>query len=60
MRVVGYMNDKVTSISNNQMLLIITQEYHNTKWWPGTPYSQENIPFPSNDIPGEIYDITIE
>jgi hypothetical protein len=60
MRVVGYMNDKVTSIPNNQMLLIITQEYHNTKWWPGTPYLQENLPFPLNDIKGEIYDFTIE
>jgi len=60
MREVGYMNDKITSIANNQMLLIITQEYHNTKWWPGTPYSQDNIPFPANDIPGEVYEITIE
>lgn len=60
MRVVGYMNDQVTSIPNNQMLLIITQEFHNTKWWPGAPYSQDNLPFPANDIPGEIYELTIE
>ncbi|MCW3085022.1 MAG: hypothetical protein JWP12_2388 [Bacteroidetes bacterium] len=60
MRVVGYMNDEITSIPNNQMLLIITQEYHNTKWWPGAPYSQDNIPFPLNDIFGEVYDLTIE
>lgn len=60
MRVVGYMNDEVTSIPNNQMVLIITQEFHNTKWWPGAPYKQENIPFPLNDIVGEIYDLTIE
>ena len=60
MRVVGYMNESVTSIPNNQMLLIITQEFHNTKWWPGTPYSQDNIPFPANDILGKVFDLTIE
>lgn len=60
MRVVGYMNDQVTSIPNNQMLLIITQEYHNTMWWPGAPYEQDNLPFPLNDIPGEIYELNIE
>ena len=42
------------------MLFIITQEFHNTQWWPGTPYKQENIPFPSKDMVGEIYDFTIE
>jgi hypothetical protein len=60
MYVVGYMNDKLTSIPNNQMLLIVTQEFHNTQWWPGSPYQQKNIPFPSNDIKGEIYEVTIE
>jgi hypothetical protein len=60
MFVVGYMNDKITSIPDNQMLLIITQEFHNTKWWPGSPYQQENIPFPLNDIFGEIYEVVVE
>ena len=60
MRVVGYMNDAVTSIPNNQMLLVITQEYHNTHWWPGAPYAQDKIPFPLNDITGQIFDLTIE
>ena len=60
MRVVGYMNDEVTSIPNNQMLLIITQEWHNTNWWPGSPYLQHFIPFPKNDILGEIYEVVIE
>jgi hypothetical protein len=60
LRVVGYVNETVTSIPNNQMLMIITQEFHNTKWWIGSPYSQDNIPFPKNDILGEIFEITIE
>lgn len=60
MRVVGYMNDAVTSIPNNQMLMVITQEFHNTRWWPGTPYAQDKIPFPLNDITGLVYDLTIE
>ena len=60
LRVVGYEDDKITSVPNNQMLMIITQEFHNTKWWIGSPYSQDNIPFPKNDIPGEIYELTIE
>lgn len=60
LRVVGYMNDKVTSIANNQMLLIITQEFHNTKWWIGSAYSQDNTPFPGKDYTGEIYEVTVE
>ena len=60
LRVVGYVNDKVTSIPNNQMLLIITQEFHNTKWWIGSAYSQDNTPFPKVDYTGEIYELTIE
>jgi hypothetical protein len=60
MRVVGYMDENVTSIPNNQMLLIVTQEYHNTKWWIGSAYSQDNIPFPKVDYEGEIYELTIE
>lgn len=60
MKLVGYMNHTVTSIPNNQMVLIITQEFHNTKWWPGTPYEQHYIPFPGNDYIGEIYEVMIE
>ncbi len=60
LRVVGYQDDKVTSIPNNQMLLIITQEFHNTKWWIGSAYSQDNTPFPEKDYVGEIFELTIE
>ncbi|HOE04977.1 MAG TPA: hypothetical protein PLZ52_07155 [Bacteroidales bacterium] len=58
--VVGYVDESISMIPNNQMLLIVTQEFHNTQWWPGSPYLQENIPFPKNDIFGEIFEITIE
>lgn len=60
LRVVGYVDQTITSIPNNQMLMVITQEFHNTKWWIGSPYEQDNIPFPKNDIPGTIYELTIE
>jgi len=58
--VVGYVDETISMIPNNQMLLIVTQEFHNTQWWPESPYLQENIPFPKNAITGEIYEITIE
>jgi len=57
---VGYIDNTISMIPDNQMLLIVTQEFHNTRWWPGSPYLQENIPFPAKDYVGEIYEITIE
>jgi hypothetical protein len=60
MHVVGYVNSTITSVPNNQMLLIISQEFHNTRWWIGSPYEQGNIPFPKNDIEGKIFEVTIE
>lgn len=60
LRVVGYVNNTVTSIPNNQMLLIVTQEFHNSRWWVGTPFQQQFIPFPEKDIKGEIFEVSIE
>lgn len=60
LRIVGYMDSSITSIPNNQMFLIVTQEFHNTQWWVGAPFQQGFIPFPENDIKGYIYEITIE
>lgn len=57
---VGYIDQTISMIPDNQMLLIITQEFHNTDWWPGSPFHTENIPFPKEDYVGEIYEITIE
>ncbi|MEI6765949.1 MAG: hypothetical protein WCM76_09930 [Bacteroidota bacterium] len=60
LKVVGYMNSGVTTIPDNQMLLIISQEFHNTDWWPGSPFDQRNIPFPSGETKGTIFEITVE
>jgi hypothetical protein len=60
LRLVGYMNDKVTTIPNNQMLATITQEYHFSKWWPKSPFNQEDVPFPAEDLNGMLYSLEIE
>lgn len=60
MEVVGYMNDRYTAIPNNQMLCIMTQEYHYSEWWPPIVYMQGLIPFNASDIEGRLYEIVIE
>jgi hypothetical protein len=60
LRVVGYISDEYTSIPNNQMLLIFTQEFHYSGWWPKSPFKQEDVPFPAEDMEGIIYEVTIE
>ncbi|MDR2085233.1 MAG: hypothetical protein LBP67_09595 [Bacteroidales bacterium] len=60
MQVVGYMNDRYTSIPNNQMLAIITQEYHYSEWWPPVVFEQGLIPYHKTDIEGKVYEIVIE
>ncbi len=60
MRVFAYMDASITNIANNQMLLVFTQEFHHTDWWPGAPFDQDRIPFPSKDIRGEILEVVIE
>lgn len=60
MYVVGYMNEDVTSIPNNQMNTIVTQEFHYSKWWLPELFKQELIPFPENNLEGRVYEIVIE
>jgi hypothetical protein len=57
---VGYMNAEFSSIPDNQMLMIFTQEYHISDWWPESPFLQEYIPIPQKNIVGEILDVKIE
>ncbi|HNW88907.1 MAG TPA: hypothetical protein PKN48_04540 [Bacteroidales bacterium] len=60
LKVVAYMNSTITCVPNNQMVLVISQEFHDTEWWHGSPFAQRFIPFPKNELPGTIYEITIE
>lgn len=60
LRVICVMDKDVSSIPNNQMMLIFTQEWHNEEWWPTAPYKQNFIPFPKKNITGEILEIEIE
>ena len=60
MVVVGYMNDEYTAIPNNQMLCIVTQEYHYSEWWPPIVFEQGLIPYNKSDIEGRVYEIVIE
>ncbi len=60
MEEVGYMSEKYTSIPNNQMIMIITQEYHLSDWWPVPVFEQEYLPFLSTTNQGKLYQIIIE
>ncbi|MFM2135490.1 MAG: hypothetical protein RL021_890, partial [Bacteroidota bacterium] len=60
LQVIGYMNDEVTMIPNNQMVMLVTQEYHRTDWWPPMPFPQEFIPYLKDDLHGKIYGFEVE
>lgn len=60
MHTVCIMDNTVTSIPNNQMVAVVTQEWHSQEWWPTAPYKQNYIPFPKNDIIGKILEIEVE
>lgn len=57
---VGYMNSEVTKIPNNQMVPVISQEFHYGEWWPTTPFPQGDLPYPRQPIEGYVYEIVIE
>ncbi|MDR1846514.1 MAG: hypothetical protein LBR17_00125 [Bacteroidales bacterium] len=60
MYVVGYMNDSFCVIPDNQMLAVVTQEWHYSEFWPPVVYDQNFLPYPKNDIEGRVYDIVVE
>jgi hypothetical protein len=60
MRVVGYVNDEYSSIPDNQMLCIVTQEYHYSDWWAPVVFWQGLIPYNKTDIVGKVFEIVVE
>lgn len=60
MEVMGYIDDQHSSIPNNQMKCVVTQEYHYSEWWPPIVWEQGLIPYNKTDIEGCVYEIVIE
>jgi hypothetical protein len=60
MREICRMNDEFTSIPNNQMIMMLTQEFHYEEWWPTAPYKQNFIPFPKKDLVGTLLELEVE
>lgn len=57
---VGYMDRTLTKIPNNQMVPVMSQEFHYGHWWPTTPFPQGDIPYPVDPIRGYLFEVIIE
>jgi hypothetical protein len=60
MREICRMDDDFTSIPSNQMVMMLTQEFHYQDWWPTAPYKQNFIPFPKKDLLGTLLELEVE
>lgn len=60
MKLIAYMDNTITTIPDNQMIIVFSQEFHDSKWWPLSPFVQDMIPFPKNDIKTEIMEMWVE
>ena len=59
LRVVAYMDSTVTAVPDNQMILVVSQEFHDSEWWVPAPYDQRNVPYPKNPLTGKILSVEI-
>jgi hypothetical protein len=57
---VGYMDKTVTTIPDNQMIVVVTQEFHDSEWWKPAPFNQRNIPYPKNPMVGKVLAVEVE
>ena len=60
MKMVGYLTDQYSSIPDNQMLCVVTQEYHYSEWWAPVVFWQGLIPYNKSDIKGKVFEIVVE
>lgn len=60
MREICRMDNQFTSIPNNQMVMVLTQEFHYQEWWPLSPFKQNFIPFPKKDLVGKLLELEVE
>ena len=54
------MDDAMTSIPNNQMVMVLSQEFHYQEWWPTAPFKQNYVPFPKNNLIGKLLEVEID
>lgn len=57
---VGYMDKTVTTIPDNQMVVVVTQEFHDSEWWKPAPFNQRNVPYPKNPTVGQVLAVEVE
>ena len=60
MRTIGALTNEYSQIPDNQMIAVITQEFHYAEWWPTMPFSQNDVPYPKNDLKGKVLGIWVE
>lgn len=59
LREICRMDGNITSIPNNQMVMVMSQEFHYQEWWPTAPFLQNFIPFPKNNLVGQLLEVEI-
>lgn len=60
LHLVAYMDSTVTAVPDNQMIVVVSQEFHDSEWWVPAPYDQRCIPYPKNPLEGKILAVEIE
>ena len=59
LREICRMDGTMTSIPDNQMIMVMSQEFHYQEWWPTAPFLQNFIPFPKNNLIGKLLEVEI-